>query len=144
LINIENNFFLSIFLYFIPLDKSLLSHIFESQIVSLAIDFSESEKKNVTSDINSYLFTQIFTMFTNLQYLKFVPFSIMHQPLRFDMSSSTVLSSTLLELNVHLHYFADCLYLLDGRFNQLRTFYVNILVIIPLHLVINNQVNYFM
>jgi hypothetical protein len=143
----------SIFLYFIPLDNSPLSHIFKCQIVSLAIDIGTSRKQNVTSnmnthlltlEMNTHLLTQIFTMFTNLQCLKLAHFSIRHHQLTFDMSSSTILSSYLLELHVNLYYFTDCLYLLDGRFNQLRTLYVNIEVIIPSRLVVNNQVNNFM
>jgi hypothetical protein len=63
--------------------------------------------------------------------------------LTFNISSSTVFSSNLLELHINLEHFTDCLYLLDGRFNQLCTLYVNISVIILSHVVIN-QVNYFM
>ncbi|CAF3857448.1 unnamed protein product [Rotaria sordida] len=54
------------------------------------------------------------------------------------MSPSTVLSSNLLELHVHVLNFADCLYLLDGRFNQLHTFHVNISYISSNTLTINN------
>ena len=40
--------------------------------------------------------------------------------------SPTIFSSTLLELHIKLVKFHDCLYLLDGRFNQLRKFHVDI------------------
>ena len=91
--------------------------------------------------MTGHLFTQILTTFINLQYLKLLPFSVGHQSLRFDMSSSTVFSSNLMELHLNLEHFTDCLYLLNGRFNQLHTLYVNISVIIPSSLVIN-QVNF--
>ncbi len=49
----------------------------------------------------------------------------------------TVASSTLLELHVCLRYFDDCLYLLDGRFNQLHTFCVDLKHIVSSGLTIN-------
>ncbi|CAF2565517.1 unnamed protein product [Rotaria sp. Silwood2] len=47
----------------------------------------------------------------------------------FDMPSPIVTSSNLLELHIWMTHFTDLLYLLDGRFNQLHTFHVNILII---------------
>jgi hypothetical protein len=82
-------------------------------------------------------------MFINLQYLKFGPSSISYQQLSFGMSPPTVISSNLLELHVRVDCFTDCLYLLDGRFNQLHTFHVNIGSISSNTLTINNGVNYF-
>ncbi|CAF2783665.1 unnamed protein product [Rotaria sp. Silwood2] len=38
----------------------------------------------------------------------------------------TIFSSTILILNVRVQCFEDCLYLLDGRFNQLHTLYVDL------------------
>ncbi|CAF0755522.1 unnamed protein product [Rotaria sordida] len=43
------------------------------------------------------------------------------------------------ELYVCLHSFSDCLYLLDDRFNQLHTLYVNISLICSSDLTINNK-----
>ncbi|CAF1244301.1 unnamed protein product [Rotaria sp. Silwood1] len=40
----------------------------------------------------------------------------------------------------NVYRFDECLYLLDGRFNQLHTFYVSILAILPLWSEINQQV----
>ncbi|CAF1475193.1 unnamed protein product, partial [Rotaria sordida] len=48
-----------------------------------------------------------------------------HQ-LTFNLSSPNIFSSTLLHLHVIVDTFGDCLYLLDGRFNQLNTFDVTI------------------
>ena len=65
-------------------------------------------------------------MFTNLKYLNFGRSSIRDEGLYFCMTRPTVISSNLLELHVCLHTFCDCLYLLDGHFNQLRTLYVDV------------------
>ncbi|CAF4254441.1 unnamed protein product, partial [Rotaria sordida] len=48
-----------------------------------------------------------------------------HQ-LTFNLSFPNVFSSTLLHLHITVDTFDDCLYLLDGRFNQLNTFDVTI------------------
>ncbi|UJR34349.1 hypothetical protein I4U23_021753 [Adineta vaga] len=40
-------------------------------------------------------------------------------------------SSTLVELHVKVDFFDDCLSLLDGRFDQLRTFYVDVQYTVP-------------
>jgi hypothetical protein len=95
------------------------------------------------ANLHTLLFTNILTTFTNLQYLRFGPSSFWYQQLSFNISSPTVISSTLLELHVCLGNFIDCLYLLDGRFNQLRTFYVKIQFITISRLTINNKVNHF-
>ncbi|CAF4417297.1 unnamed protein product [Rotaria sp. Silwood2] len=85
------------------------------------------------------MFTQIFNVFTNLRYLSFDPSSVSLQGLSFYVSPSTIISSTLLELHVDIESFNDCLYLLDDRFNQLHTLYVNILIIIFSPRIINNK-----
>jgi hypothetical protein len=43
-----------------------------------------------------------------------------------DAFLPTFRSSTLLKLNIKVHCFDDFLYLLDGRFNQLHTLYVDL------------------
>jgi hypothetical protein len=103
---------------------------------------SPNDKESITENGNTSIFAHIFPIFTNLQYLNFAPSAISYQELSFDISSPLVFSSNLLELHVNLDQFTDCLYLLDGRFNQLRKLYVNISLIIPSRLVIDNKVNY--
>jgi hypothetical protein len=93
--------------------------------------------------VNAHLFIHIFTMFTNLRYLNFGPSSIWYQGLSFHIPPPAVISSTLLELHVCVKHFIDCLYLLDGRFSQLRILYVNITFIMTSSLIINNKVDYF-
>jgi hypothetical protein len=63
-------------------------------------------------------------------------------PLWFDSEYfPTFRSSTLLELNIRVECIDDCLYLLDGRFNQLHTLHVDIRDIYPSD-DIKNQVSF--
>ncbi|CAF3828149.1 unnamed protein product [Rotaria sp. Silwood1] len=82
-------------------------------------------------------------MFTDLRYLNFGPSSIWCQQLSFDTQLSRMTSSTVLKLHVCLSDFVDCIYLLDGCFNQLRTLHVNITYIMSSNSTINNKVDYF-
>ncbi|CAF4529882.1 unnamed protein product, partial [Rotaria sp. Silwood2] len=102
--------------------------VFEYQLSSLVIHTDESQKATSSfEDINIFLYTQILTMFKNLQYLNFSPFAYpKNHQLTFNLSSPNVFSSTLSHLHVSVDTFDDCLYLLDGRFNQLNTFDVTI------------------
>ncbi|CAF1487412.1 unnamed protein product [Rotaria sordida] len=120
------------------IDDTTFIHVNKGQISSLVIDINKNKKQILVLNVSGIVFAHIFTMFINLQYLNFGPSSISYQQLTFDMSPSTVLSSNLLELHVHVLNFADCLYLLDGRFNQLHTFHVNISYISSNTLTINN------
>jgi len=106
--------------------------------------YDQSFKKNVILA----LFTRIFTVFTNLIYLNLYKFA------RIDIdpfpngsaASVTFSSSTLMELHVNVGGFGDCLYLLDGRFDQLRSFYIKISIISTLMmdpLLKLNKVSYF-
>ncbi|CAF3511629.1 unnamed protein product [Rotaria socialis] len=123
-------------------DHILLLHTFKSQILSLVVNMSPNDKPNKTESINRIIFTNIFNMFINLQRLNFVSSSIWYQMLSFHNSPPTIFSANLLELHVSLENFIDCLYLVDGRFNQLRTLHVNINKITRSQL-IENKVGYF-
>lgn len=93
-------------------------------------------------DVYTRVFTQIFTIFSNLQHLNLHPSSIGSERLSFNMLSPTVISSTLLELHVCVRHLSDCLYLLDGRFNQLRSFHVDTSFISSSDITIDNKVDY--
>ncbi|CAF1458712.1 unnamed protein product [Rotaria sordida] len=77
-------------------------------------------------------------MFPNLQYLNFGRSSIWDERLYFFLTRPTVISTNLLELHVSLRTFYDCLYLLDGHFNQLHTLYVDLDLIGDLNREVNN------
>ncbi|CAF4484127.1 unnamed protein product, partial [Rotaria sp. Silwood2] len=101
----------------------------KNQILSLTIDISTTGTQHRPADVHRIIFTHIFTMFTNLQYLNFGLYSIRDQRLSIRTPLLTVISANLLELHVSLDNFQDCLYLLDGRFNKLHTLCADIFFI---------------
>lgn len=113
-------------MFYVYLDESFLIRNFKNQISSLVIDIIKCEDPGLIDKINIFIFTQISNLFKNLQYLNFGPSSLGYHVLPFSKSLPVVFSSTLLELHVVVDCYDDCLYLLDGRFNQLHTFYVTI------------------
>ncbi|CAF3632741.1 unnamed protein product [Rotaria sp. Silwood1] len=127
------------------INDSILTYVNKDKILSLVIDISKNKKKKkiLQADMSTIVFPHIFTMFINLQYLNFGISSTFYETLSFGMSPPSFTSSNLLQLHVRVDYFTDCLYLLDGRFNQLHTFNVNIDIICSTTLTINNKVNYF-
>ncbi|CAF4647693.1 unnamed protein product, partial [Rotaria sp. Silwood2] len=120
--------------------KTPFVYILKNQLSSLVIDFIvKNNSRTKTENVHTLMFTQIFNVFTNLRYLSFDPSSVSLQGLSFYVSPSTIISSTLLELHVGIESFNDYLYLLDERFNQLHTLYVNILIIISSPRIVNNK-----
>ena len=93
-----------------------------------------------SSDLNPLIFTQIFAVFNKLKYLRFGPSSSTYSTFSFVMLPPTVISPSLLELHINVEYFTDCLYLLDGRFNQLHTLDIKISTIRSSRRTINNTV----
>jgi len=113
-------------LLYLCLDGNIFTDLMKNQILSLIIGIGQNRKQTSTKNENTIMFTNLFTMFTNLQYLNFDSSSIDPQYISFEISPPIFISSTFLELHVHVTDFNDCLYLLDGRFDQLRALYVNI------------------
>jgi len=65
------------YLFYSCLDETLLFHKFKNKILSLVIHMSQNDNRSITQDVqNTFIFTHIFTMFTNLKYLNFVSSSI--------------------------------------------------------------------
>jgi len=125
--------------FILRLDGSPFTRAFKNQIASLVISINTNGNP---CSVSARIFTRIINTFIYLRFLNFCPFSSWSQELSFGDLSPTFSSSTLLELHVCLKYFTDCLYLLDGRFNQLRILHVNI-NFISSKLTFNNQVNSF-
>ncbi|CAF3754481.1 unnamed protein product [Rotaria sp. Silwood1] len=123
-------------------NETLLFHIFKNQILSLVIHVNQNGYRSDKEEMNTFILTHIITMLINLKYLNFAPSSISYQELSFHYSPPPIFSSNLLELHVSLGNYTDCLYLLDGRFNQLHTLHVNIGTLSS-HLEIDNGVDYF-
>ncbi len=120
------------------LDKNIFNHIFRHVISTLAITFTMLEDPDL---IYRFIFTQILTNLTNLRCLKFHPCSNNFDVLFFGGSPPTIIHSTLLELHVRVQTFRDCLYLLDGRFEQLRAFYVTTSMVLDLSLPTEHKVD---
>ncbi|CAF0921360.1 unnamed protein product [Rotaria sp. Silwood1] len=120
-------------------DETLFSWTLKNQISALVIDISTNGQRTSTEDVNVLLFIHILTVFPNLRYLNFGPSSIWYQQLSYDTQLSTMISSSLLELHVCLPDLIDCIYLLDGCFNQLRTLHVNITYTMSSNSTINNK-----
>lgn len=94
------------------------------------------------NDTIKLIFTHILTRFTNLEYLNICSYSVDYQRLVISLSSSPVISSTLLILQVCLDNISDCYCLLDGRLNRLHTLYVNMQYISSLPTTINSKVSF--
>ncbi|CAF4153923.1 unnamed protein product [Rotaria sordida] len=110
----------------------------KNQLLSLTIDIRINRPQDYLTSNNAIIFNRIFTMFPNLQYLNFGRSSISDERLSFWFRRPTVISTNLLELHVCLRTFYDCLYLLDGHFNQLRILYVDVYVINFMNRSVNN------
>ncbi|CAF2006009.1 unnamed protein product [Rotaria magnacalcarata] len=120
-------------------DESCLTSIDKNQILEFVIKHTRYGKVNLWKDINSRILAHIFTTFSNLQYLNFRASSISSEQLSFVNPYPGINSSTLSELHIRLISFSDCLYILDGRFNNLHTLDVDILSITASDLRNNSQ-----
>ncbi|CAF4481158.1 unnamed protein product, partial [Rotaria sp. Silwood2] len=106
------------------LDERLSSSIFKNQITTLiiSIDPDKNEDWTMTNICN-----HIFTVFINLNHLTFYDASYKnHVRLLHYIQSPTFSSSSLLILNIKVQNFSGCLYILDGRFDQLHTLYIEL------------------
>ncbi|CAF3764288.1 unnamed protein product [Rotaria sp. Silwood1] len=135
LYNIEEETFKRLFI-----DEIALTRIYKNQIYKLIITVANNTNEISMKDLIITIYMYVFTVFTNLHYLNFCSFSnINPHYLSFDRKSPNFFSSTLTELYINLENFEDCLYLLNGHFNQLRIFYVTIRFIDRSFMVINNE-----
>jgi hypothetical protein len=117
----------------------------KSQITSFVIDVTKDKERIgiFNNVVNNILFSKIFSVFVNLQYVNIGPWSNLRLPSLFEMPYPSAFSSNLLELHMREAYFTDVLYILDGRFNQLHTFHVNIRFDPRTSSTIPSRVNYF-
>ena len=117
-------------------------HGLKNSISSLVIE--TTRKQGRSTDADTHVFGCIFNMFINLQYLNFSSFFLSCQRISFGFSLPTVFSPCLLELHVKVVFVDDCLYLLDGRFNQLQALYVDIAFSSPRSMLKINKVLFLM
>ncbi|CAM4904474.1 unnamed protein product [Rotaria socialis] len=116
-------------------DKSSLYHIFQNQIVTLSLTTKKDIHDAITMNERANLFSYILIIFTNILHLKFYESS---SSILFKEPCSSF-SSTLVELYIDVYLFDDCLYLLDGRLDQLRILFINVCHILPLRSTINTK-----
>ncbi|CAF1451780.1 unnamed protein product, partial [Rotaria sordida] len=118
-------------------DKKVSSHIFKDQIRRLFITI---DNNNITKLPIINILNYMLTVFTNLICLTLYESSYRNRLLLCfdDPPPTTFRSSTLFKLNIRVEFFEDCLYLLDGRFNQLHTVNVD-MVDVYYHDEIQNQ-----
>ena len=124
------------------LDQTLFPATLRDPIFSLVIHINQCESQLQWREPSTSIFVHIVTAFTNLRCLNYAPNLTRYQELSFDISTRPFSSSNLLELHVNLERFNDCLDLLDGRFNQLRTLHVKISSVAPSRQPKQNQVIY--
>ncbi len=128
------------FFIFLCLEETHLDRIFKNQITTLNIRTAENKTIIISSDIMNILCTSILTKFSNLICLKF--HSYFDSYIDTIREPPTFFSSNLMESHINVEDFTDCLYLLDGRFKQFHTFYVNVHLFVPPSSMIINQVDY--
>ncbi|CAF1463531.1 unnamed protein product, partial [Adineta steineri] len=114
-------------------DKTLSSGIFKNQITTLflAIDADDDDYNAMLSSVNN-IYNCILTVFHCLITLILFESSYINcVRLNLDCPPISFRSSILRKLNIKVQSFGDCLYLLDGRFDQLHTFIIDLLHIRP-------------
>ncbi|CAF1644497.1 unnamed protein product [Rotaria socialis] len=112
-------------------EKNPLTHTFKNQITSLLTNFNKGNVLSPLGGVSPIIFRNILTIFTNLQCLKFNLSASFLDASALHMAGETAICSTLLELHVTVANIEDCLYILDGRFDQLRILYVTFYGIFP-------------
>ncbi|CAF3531369.1 unnamed protein product, partial [Rotaria sp. Silwood2] len=121
--------------------KSSFINTFKHQISHITVTINQDDIAEHTRKPCTDIFTTIFIMFTNLNYLHFgwngdcpgSPGSLN------DIVSSTCYPSNIIHLNVRVNSFNDCLYLLNGYLSQLHTFIVQVDTIYNTSMIINNM-----
>ncbi|CAF0943860.1 unnamed protein product [Rotaria sordida] len=109
-------------------DEILSSGIFTNQITTLLITMDKNNNYDEMLLSVGKICVYIFNVFTRLIALTFYESSY-RNPIRLcfnDPLPSNIYSSSVSILNIRVQCFDDCLYLLDGRFNQLHTLYVDL------------------
>ncbi|CAF3791442.1 unnamed protein product [Rotaria sp. Silwood1] len=113
-------------------DKNVSCGIFKKQIRRLIITIDKN-KKDLFTKVK--MCSCIFSIFINLTHLTFSESSFENiVRLLIDVPFRSFSSSSLLVLNIKIQTFSQCLYILDGRFSQLETLYVDLAKVISIDL----------
>lgn len=127
----------------IYLDKGLMN-IFQNQIVTMNIT-GKDDMKFSSSPINrlANLFFNSLIVCQQLRHLKFYTSKPTGDGYISFGVHSPIFSSNLLELHIKVRLFDDCLFLLDGRLNQLRILFVTTVYILPIERTTISEVSFF-
>ena len=114
--------------------------------MTLTINGKEEDTQLCSSEINflGNIFFNVLIACRNLRHLKFyTSMPTKSGYITFGIQSPMFSSSTLVELHIKVYRFDDCLFLLDGRFNQLRILFVTTFHMFSLQRTTINKVNCF-
>ena len=114
----------------------------KNQISVLFLTITNTNDELLRNDITRFLFANVFQILPKLIHLHLFQLSNMDSSyLSFGDQFPMFSSSILVQLDINLDNLSDCLYFLDGRLHQLRSFYVNIRNISKVSSNINVKVN---
>lgn len=128
--------------YSISLEENSSIIKWKNQILVLFLTITNTNDELSRNEITRFLFENIFQVLSKLMRLHLFQLSntdLSH--LSFGDQFPMFSSSILVQLNINLDNLSDCLYFLDGRLHQLRSFYVNIRNISKVSSNINVKVN---
>lgn len=109
----------------IHLDESNLIQRFKDHILTVSINGRRCVIDQSVMTMRGNLFTLILKIFPRVQCLKFYAHVRNTCSFVFFADQPSIFSSTLVELHINTYFFEHCLYLLDGRFDRLRTLIVD-------------------
>jgi hypothetical protein len=113
--------------------------------VTLCVNGEESVQDHWKRNSLAKIFLNILLIFTNIRHLKFYSSACTGTSyISFANQFPTFSSSTLIELHMNVYRLDDCLFLIDGRLNQLRILFLTTFYIFPLESTNINKVNYFL
>ena len=101
-------------------------HPVTRQTSSLVINVTNKENKSLPVNFIEILFEKILTVFTILESLNYSFLFNEYRPLPLSISRTGVTSSILLELNVQVTNFTECLILVDERLKNLHILRIKI------------------
>ena len=127
-------------IFYFHLDKSSLIEMFANQIITLSISGRHNKYDSDTMNTRADFLSNILMMFTNVHHLKFYQNLDYFIPSVLFPNQSSLFSSTLQELHINVYFFDDCVFLLDGRLNQLCNLFINVFHILPLRSTIDDKV----
>lgn len=118
---------------FFFLEQTSLVRICNEQISHAVVTIVDNSESILVDDVAMNLYLPIFNQLKNVTHLDFViKDDFQHPPLSVDELPSTAFSSsTIVHLSIRLLCIGDCISLLDGRLDHLRTFIVKIYDIFP-------------